>query len=101
MQKILCRRVNIIDIDSKSQTDDDDDDGIIIALYSTGIKVTNRGQWMQEKWWQVKKKGYLKIHIAVNIKTKEILALEVTDEKVHDGKIMPKLDGWIYFEKKQ
>ena len=35
-----------------------------------------------------KKKGYLKIHIAVNIKTKEILALEVTDEKIHDGKFM-------------
>jgi hypothetical protein len=33
------------------------------------------------------------IHIAVDVKTKkEILALEVTDEKVHDGrKIMPKL----------
>ena len=46
---------------------------------------------MQEKWNIRKKKGYLKIHIAVNIKTKEILALEVTDEKVHDGKVMPKL----------
>ena len=38
-----------------------------------------------------KKKGYLKIHIAVNIKTKEILALEVTDEKVHDSKMLKKL----------
>ena len=37
------------------------------------------------------KKGYLKIHIAVNIKTKEILALEVTDEKVYDGKVMEQL----------
>ncbi len=45
---------------------------------------------MKEKW-NIKKKGYLKIHIAVNIKTKEILALEVTDEKLHDGKVMPKL----------
>ncbi len=33
----------------------------------------------------------MKIHIAVNIRTKEILALEVTDGKVHDGKVMPKL----------
>ncbi len=32
-----------------------------------------------------------KIHVAVNIKTKEILALEVTDEKVHDGKVMKQL----------
>ena len=45
----------------------------------------------QEKWQAKKKKGYLKIHVTVNIKTKEILALEVTDEKVHDGKVMPKL----------
>ena len=29
--------------------------------------------------------------LAVNIKTKEILALEVTDEKVHDGKVMKQL----------
>jgi hypothetical protein len=78
-----------------SKTDDDDDD-LIIAVDSTGTKITNRGQWMYDKWGDKtktrKKKGYLKIHVAVDIKTKEILAfLDVTDEKVHDGKIMPKL----------
>ena len=46
---------------------------------------------MQDKWNVKNKKGYLKIHVAVNIKTKEILALEVTDEKVHDGKVMKQL----------
>ncbi len=50
---------------------------------------------MQEKWHIKKKKGYLKIHIAVNIETKEILALEVTDEKAHDGQIMPNLIEYI------
>ena len=45
----------------------------------------------QDKWKAVEKKGYLKIHVAVNIKTKEIIALEVTDEKVHDGKVMKQL----------
>ena len=65
---------------------------LIIAVDSTGIKVTNRGQWMSDKWnVKNKKKGYLKIHVAVNIKTKEILALEVTDERVHDGRVMDKL----------
>jgi predicted DNA binding protein len=43
---------------------------------------------MREKWHVNSKKGYLKIHVAVDIKTKEILALEVTDEKVHDGKVI-------------
>jgi len=46
---------------------------------------------MNEKWNILNRKGYLKIHVAVNIKTKEILALEITDEKVYDGKVMPKL----------
>jgi len=45
---------------------------------------------MDEKWNVLNRKGYLKIHIAVNIKTNEILALEVTDEKVHDGSRMLK-----------
>ncbi len=87
----ICRRINKLDIDINNSTDDDDDVVIIIAeADSTGIKVTNRGQWMQDKW-KPGKKGYLKIHVAVNIKTKEILALEVTDEKVHDGKVMKNL----------
>ena len=46
---------------------------------------------MREKWNVNNKKGYLKIHVAVDIETKEILALEVTDEKVHDGKVIKQL----------
>lgn len=84
----INRRVNQLHLklDKGKQGDDD----IIIAIDSTGIKITNRGQWLRDKW-NVKKKGYLKIHLAVNIKTKEILSLEVTDEKVHDSKVMCKL----------
>jgi hypothetical protein len=40
----------------------------------------------------VKKKGCLKIHIPVNVKTKKILSMKVTyDEHVHDSKILPEL----------
>jgi hypothetical protein len=39
----------------------------------------------------VKKKRYLKIHIAVNVKTKKILSMKVTDEHVHDSKVLPEL----------
>ena len=45
----------------------------------------------QDKWNVKNKKGYLKIHVSVDIKTKEILALEVTDEKVHNGKVIKQL----------
>lgn len=91
----ICKRINRLSVNINNglvKNDDDDDDGyIIIAADSTGIKVTNRGQWMDEKWNVHNRKGYLKIHVAVNIKTKEILALEVTDEKVHDGRMLKKL----------
>ena len=90
----INRRVNNLDIDSgrSSSELDGDNDNLIMAVDSTGIKVTNRGQWMHDKWdAQNKKKGYLKTHVAVNIKTKEILALEVTDERVYDGRVMDKL----------
>jgi Transposase DDE domain len=88
----ICKRINRLSVDIKKDDDwaDSDDDLIIIAADSTGVKVTNRGQWMSDKWG-LGKKGYLKIHIAVDIKTKEILALELTDEKVHDSKMMKKL----------
>src|SRR6476646_7258321 len=48
--QICIRRVNKLNIRNKIDDDDDDDDddgNIIIAIDSTGIKVTNRGpQWM-------------------------------------------------------
>jgi hypothetical protein len=33
----------------------------------------------------------LKIHIAVNVKTKKILSIKVTDEHAHDSKMLPEL----------
>ena len=43
--------------------------------------------------WNVKNtnKKYLKIHVAVNVKTKKILSIKVTDEHVHDSKALPEL----------
>lgn len=88
----ICRRINGLNI----KIDDDDanksslhDDNFVIAIDSTGIKVTNRGEWIRHKWNV--KRGYLKIHVAVDIKKKRILSLIVTSEEVHDGKILPEL----------
>jgi len=67
------------------------DEYIVIAIDSTGIKITNRGQWMEDKWHIKNKKGYLKIHVALNVKTKKILSMKVTDEHVHDSKALPEL----------
>ena len=79
----ISRRINKLEIKINEKLGND----IVIALDSTGIKVANRGGWMQQHKWHVRK-GYLKIHVAVDIKKKRILSLEVTSEEVHDGKMM-------------
>jgi hypothetical protein len=56
--------------------------------------VTNRGEWIREKWNNNnnnKRRGFIKIHVAVNVRTKKILSMEVTKEDVYDGKILKKL----------
>ena len=86
----ICRRINKLNITISS----DDESSVhannfVIAIDSTGVKVTNRGEWIRHKWNV--KRGYLKIHVAVYIKKKRILSLQVTSEQVHDGKVLRKL----------
>ena len=46
----ICKRINKLTINiKKDNTDDDDEIYIIISVDSTGIKITNRGQWMNDK----------------------------------------------------
>jgi hypothetical protein len=58
-------------------------------LILLGIKVTNRREWIRDKW--KKRKGFIKIHLAVNIKTKKIVLMEVKKEDVVDGKMLKPL----------
>lgn len=81
----INRRTNKLNIKINERIGND----IVIVLDSTGIKVTNRGEWLPHKWNV--RKGYLKIHVAVDIKKKKIVALDVTSEEVHDGTMLKKL----------
>jgi hypothetical protein len=86
----ISRRVNnLVDIHVNERLGND----IVIALDSTGIKVSNRGgggEWMRHKWHV--RRGCLKIHVAVDIRKKKmIVTLHVTSEQVHDGQLLNKL----------
>lgn len=74
-----------VDIASSVELDKD----VTIAVDSTGIKVSNRGEWIRKKWKV--KRGFIKVHIAVDTKTKQILAIEVTREDVGDGRMLGRL----------
>jgi Transposase DDE domain len=88
----ISRRINRLDIkinDDSIKSNLQHADNFVIAIDSTGLKVTNRGEWIRHKWKV--KRGYLKIHIAVDIKRKRILSLDVTSEQVHDSQVLPVL----------
>lgn len=62
---------------------------VSIAVDASGIKVHNGGDWIRHVWKV--KKGYLKIHFAVDIKTKQVVSMDVSSEKVHDGRRLKRL----------
>ena len=62
---------------------------VTIAVYSSGIKVHNGGDWIRHVWKV--KRGYLKIHFAGDIRTKQVVSMDVSSEKVGDGKRLKRL----------
>src|SRR5712691_8368529 len=59
---------------------------VTIAVDSTGIKVSNRGEWIRQKWSV--KRGFIKFHVAVDVRTGRMLSVEVTEEDVQDGRML-------------
>ena len=82
----ICKRMH--DLDSGLSVQDIPPD-VVVALDSTGMKVSSRGDWMRHKWKV--RRGWIKVHIAVDVKTKKLLALEITDERTGDGHVLPSL----------
>lgn len=77
----LFRRIRLFEL-PLSETIKQNGEDVVIAIDSTGIKVTNRGEWMREKWRI--HRGWIKVHVVIDRKTRNILSMEVTDETVQD-----------------
>jgi len=65
------------------------DEPIVVAVDSTGVRVHKAGGWVERK--HGKKKRYVKIHLAVDVNTKQALAMIVTTDGTHDSRVFPKL----------
>jgi Transposase DDE domain len=59
------------------------DNDIVVAVDSTGMKVTSRGDWMREKHG-IERKGWIKVHVAVDVETRRPITFEITDERTAD-----------------
>lgn len=80
----LFRRIKRLDLSLNVHPELLSDD-LIVAVDSTGIKVTNRGEWMREKWKV--RRGWIKVHAMIDVETNQILGLEVTDESSQDDQM--------------
>ena len=69
----------------------------VVAVDSTGIKVTNIGDWMREKHG-TQRRGWLKVHVAVDVESKRLLSLEVTEENTSDSEVLRPLLKDVNFE---
>ncbi len=62
---------------------------VTIAVDSTGIKVSNTGEWIRHKWRS--RKGFIKIHVVVGTRSKHIASMKVTNEDIGDGIMLQSL----------
>jgi IS5 family transposase len=83
----IDRRVNRLQIDLESLVRSNEP--VSIAVDSSGVKVHSGGDWVRHVWKV--KKGYLKIHFAVDVKTGQVVSMDVSSEKVGDGRRLKRL----------
>lgn len=86
----ICRRVSAFVPEFERRFENQDEE-VVIVVDSSGIKVTSKGEWVKGQGKRKLIKGYLKIRLAVDVKTKQILAMEVTDERVDNPKLFEPL----------
>ncbi|KXB08526.1 hypothetical protein AKJ56_01050 [candidate division MSBL1 archaeon SCGC-AAA382N08] len=81
----LCRRFKELEFEIPQS-----EDKVVAAVDATGVKVTNRGEWLR-KYHKKERRGWIKVHVAVDVESKELLSIEVTDEKTGDSEVFEDL----------
>jgi transposase len=64
------------------------DGSIVIAVDSGGVSVHKYGGWVERVYGR---RRYIKIHFAVDVRTKEVLAMDVTTDDTNDSEVLPSL----------
>jgi Transposase DDE domain len=62
-----------------------------VVIDSTGLKVYGAGEWHIWKHRVSRRRTWRKLHLGVDEKTKEIIAVELTESRVHDSQRLPPL----------
>jgi hypothetical protein len=62
-----------------------------LVIDSTGLKIYGEGEWKMRTHGKQKRRTWRKYHVAVNPKTHEVIAMELTEANVHDSEAVPTL----------
>jgi hypothetical protein len=62
-----------------------------VVIDATGLKVYGAGEWHVQKHRSGRRRTWRKLHLGVDETTKEIVAVEVTKNSVHDSLMLPPL----------
>jgi hypothetical protein len=81
----LRRRILKIKPSVASVNIDDDDNPITLIVDASGLTITKKGDYIEQKWIR-KRKEFVKLHIAVDAKSEKIISFRVTKGNVHDSR---------------
>ena len=62
-----------------------------VVVDATGLRVYGSGEGHVRKHRHGRRRAWRKLHLGVDERTKEIVAVEVTPSRVHDGRLLPAL----------
>ena len=88
----ICRRINALDVtlNYDEHAYRTDNNCTMLTVDSSDLQLNDRGEWIREKWNV--RRGFIKIHFLVEIKTRKILAFRVTTDRKGDA---PQLSGLL------
>jgi hypothetical protein len=85
---VLSRRRKVLEI-KKTIYRYESDDALLVD--ASGMKITGDGEWHREYHDEFRRKTWLKLHLGVSWKTRQILAFACTPSSITDGKMFPEL----------
>jgi len=62
-----------------------------LVVDATGLKIYGAGEWHSRRHRQARRRRWRKLHLGIDERTKEIVAVEVTPSTVHDSRVLPTL----------
>jgi hypothetical protein len=84
-RRILKVKPSIGDLNLNNDDDDKDKKPITLIVDASGLTITKKGDYIEQKWIR-KKKDFIKLHIAVDAESKKVVSFRVTKGNIHDSK---------------